>query len=93
MNKWQLLNALEEARTDNTKHTETISKLTTHIQGLWDEIEQKQFKINNLNEKNDELLEQWKLYQDNPKSFWSSQPKKVQDFRRKIFSQYRTKNI
>ena len=47
MNKWQLLNALEEARTDNTKHTETISKLTTHVQGLWDEIEQKQFKINN----------------------------------------------
>ena len=47
MNKWQLLNALEEARTDNTKHTETISKLTTHVQGLWEEIEQKQFKINN----------------------------------------------
>ena len=60
MNKWQLLNALEEARTDNTKHTETISKLTTHIQGLWDEIEQKQFKINNLNEKNDELLDNYK---------------------------------
>tara|TARA_R110002072_G_scaffold144137_9_gene290236 strand:+ start:49 stop:480 length:432 start_codon:yes stop_codon:yes gene_type:complete len=44
-------------------------------------------------EKNDELLEQWKLYKDNPKDFWSSQPKKVQDFRRKIFSQYRTKNM
>jgi predicted RNase H-like nuclease (RuvC/YqgF family) len=60
MNKWQLLNALEEARTDNTKHTETISKLTTHVQGLWDEIEQKQFKINNLTEKNDELLDNYK---------------------------------
>ena len=47
MNKWQLLNALEEARTDNTKHTETI-------------IEQKQFKINNLTEKNDELLDNYK---------------------------------
>jgi predicted RNase H-like nuclease (RuvC/YqgF family) len=60
MNKWQLLNALEEARTDNTKHTETISKLTTHVQGLWDEIEQKQFKINNLTEKNEELLDNYK---------------------------------
>ena len=60
MNKWQLLNALEESRADNTKHTETISKLTTHIQGLWEEIEQKQFKINNLNEKNDELLDNYK---------------------------------
>ena len=60
MNKWQLLNALEEARTDNTKHTETISKLTTHVQGLWDEIEQKQFKINSLTEKNDELLDNYR---------------------------------
>ena len=60
MNKWQLVHALDEARTDNTKHTETISKLTTDVKGVWDEIEQKQFKINNLTEKNDELLDNYK---------------------------------
>tara|TARA_R100001143_G_scaffold16024_1_gene18331 strand:+ start:552 stop:827 length:276 start_codon:yes stop_codon:yes gene_type:complete len=60
MNKWQLQNMLEAVREDNTKNTETISKLTTHIQALWDEIEQKQFKINSLTEKNDELLDNYR---------------------------------
>ena len=60
MNKWQLLNALEEARTDNTKHTETISKLTTHVQGLWDEIEQKQQRIYNIQEELRDAEDRWK---------------------------------
>ena len=39
MNKWELKQMLEELRTDNTRHTETINKQITHIQALWDEIE------------------------------------------------------
>ena len=48
MNKWELKNMLEELRTDNTRHTETINKQITHIQALWEEIEQKQYKITRL---------------------------------------------
>ena len=60
MNKWELKQQLEEARSDNTKHTETISKLTTHVQGLWDEIEQKQFKINRLENEKSEAEDNYK---------------------------------
>ena len=51
MNKWEIKNMLEESRIDNTKHTETIAKLAAHIASLWEEIEQKQWRINSLEEK------------------------------------------
>jgi predicted RNase H-like nuclease (RuvC/YqgF family) len=60
MNKWELKQQLEEARSDNTKHTETISKLTTHVQGLWDEIEQKQQRIYNIQEELRDAEDRWK---------------------------------
>lgn len=31
-----------------------------------------------------ETIEQWKLYEEDPKQFWKSLPKKVQDFRSKF---------
>tara|TARA_B110000503_G_C7108677_1_gene397113 strand:+ start:905 stop:1180 length:276 start_codon:yes stop_codon:yes gene_type:complete len=55
MNKWELKNMLEELRTDNTRHTETINKQITHIQALWEEIEQKQYKITRLEDEKTEL--------------------------------------
>ena len=60
MNKWELKQQLEEARSDNTKHTETISKLTTHVQGLWDEIEQKQQRIYTIQEELRDAEDRWK---------------------------------
>ena len=39
-------------------------------------------------EKPEELLEQWKLYQDDKKEFWKKSPQHLKNFRSKIFRNF-----
>ena len=54
----------------------------------FENIEFEYIKEYDKSDKPEELLEQWKLYQDNKQEFWKKSPQQLKNFRSKTFKNF-----